>query len=264
VKSRSPLLTPKAGWLLGLLTLGTLIVILVYSELADNSIWSSRHVMVVLPYICLAFGVVVAAQPQRIAVIAAAAVVLAAFIGSVRMVEDYPRPDLHGAADAIEQDAPPGTFVVQPWRNGSSPPRVPGVSIEDGGVTTNAFEQAFAIYLDDRYPLIRPGSARDWPIGRTVYGVEGGMFPPGVLRLFSQGAGAVPIETLNFKGFSPVTVTIYRATAGTGSGQKPAAPAGDLGSYLRQHPGALGAYLQQHPDAANSFERSRGTTQNAP
>jgi hypothetical protein len=240
---RGRLNVPRVGWLLVALTAGTLAATAVYSALNFATIYSPRHVITVAPYVCLIVGIATAALPRRLALVSAGALVLAASLASVRVLADYPRPDMHAAADAIEARAPAGTPVVEPWRLGFDTER---------GQNGGALQQDLAIYLDDRYPLsIGLSSGRDWPSGRQVFAVTSGPAQTAQVTAAAQQAGDHLVETLTFPSFHTITVSRFVRGAGVAPSR-----AETIGAYLQQHPEALRAYLEQHPEARKRFNRA--------
>jgi hypothetical protein len=215
---------PRVGWLLVALTAGVIAVTFIYS-VAFTSIFLPRTLITVVPYVCVLAGAAAAALQGRLAVVAASALVLAALFGSVRMLVDYPRPDLQAAADAIADEAPPGTPVVQPFRFGHGPFDAPG----------DPLQQDLAIYLDDRYPITPIDDARDWPRGPEVYAVGFEEYTKAI-EYWARGAGAQLVNAQSFDGFRDVSVMRYRS-----------APTVD--------PGALRTYLQKHPKERRRFQQ---------
>jgi hypothetical protein len=232
-RSGGSLEVPAVGWLLVAMTAGVVALTLVYSALAVASIYESHHMITVVPYVCLLGGIAVAALRDRLAIIAACALVLAALLGSLRMLAEYPQPDFKGAAEAIARSAPPGTPVVEPWRIGHDP----------RDLSFDPLQQSLAIYLDDRFPLQHPANARAWPKGREVYVVEGGPSPGGAVNAMARSAGAQVLETRSFNGFLGVTLRRYSAIGNA------------FDAYVAQHPDAFPTYLQEHPRALRHFRR---------
>jgi mannosyltransferase len=226
---------PWVGWLLGSMTAGVLALTLAFS-VVDTSIYTPRNVITALPYLCVLAGIAAAALRDRLALIAAGALVLAALLGSVRMLADYPRPDLRAAADAIADRASPGTPVIEPRALGHT-----------NRPQENPLEQDLAIYLDDEFPLSHQLAPANWPRGREVDTVVHGPFLSRRLDAIALQVGAKPLETLSFDGFADVTVNRFSPIGGTaGSGRVP----------LRLDPERLHAYLQQHPKARERFRRA--------
>jgi hypothetical protein len=187
------------GWLLVSLTAGILLVTLLYSAMADNSIWEPRTLITTVPYACVLVGIAASTVQGRPGLVATAALVLAALLGSVRMLISYPRPDIRAAAEAIESRAAPGTPVVE-WELGALPQ-----------------QEDLAIYLDARFPIIRPTTPAAWPQGTEVYTVVNGFqIAPRYAKELQQrmdriaaDAGAPLLQTLHFQGFPEVTVKRY-------------------------------------------------------
>jgi hypothetical protein len=241
---------PRVGWLLVSLTAGTVVASLVYSALADATIYSSRHMITVVPYVCLLGGAAVSALRGRVALLAAGALVLAALIGSLRMLITYPRPDLKAAASTIAERAAPGTPVVQPWRFGHNPNRV----------GFDPLGEDLAIHLDSRFPLSHQVDSNDWPKALEVYGVATGPLQAGQLDAAAKGAGDQLVETLSFAGLYEVTLRRYsRGGSGVVGGQSSA-----IGAYLQQHPEELRAYLEQHPAERKRFQQALRARQGSP
>lgn len=197
---------PQVGLLLVFLTGGVFALTLAYSEL-DTSIYEARVLITALPYFCLLGGIAAAALQGRLALVAAGALVLGALLGSLRMLVNYPRPDLHAAATAIADRAAPGTPVVEPWRVGHNP-----INGQD------PLQQGLAIYLDDEFQLSHQFDySSDWPQGREVYTVAVGGPMAGLVAAAAERADLRLVETLSFEGLQEVTVRQYlRVTGGSG------------------------------------------------
>jgi 4-amino-4-deoxy-L-arabinose transferase-like glycosyltransferase len=235
---------PRIGLLLALQTAGTLAVILVYSEIAHDSIWEPRDLITVLPYLCLLAGIACAGLPDRFAVVAGGSLVLASLLGSVQMLVSYPRPDLRAAANAIAGRAPQGASVVQP------PPAFLSAAPQLEGL---------AIYVDGRVPISRPRSASEWPRGRPVYAVVTGFqIRPNYERELRQvdsigrRAGARLLGTTYYDGFPKVTVRRYSAVPPITPSREP----NPIGAYIAQHPDEFRKYLDEHPEARKRFNQA--------
>jgi hypothetical protein len=230
----------RVGWLPVFMTLGVLAITLTYSAL-DTTIYTPRNVIAVLPYSCLLVGMAVTALNRRVALAAVGTLVFAAFLGSVRMLADYPRPDLHAAANSIAERAAPGTPVIEPPRFGHNPsnPRY------------DPLQAGLAIYLDDGFPLSHQLNARQWPTQGDVYTVASGSLQQAQVAQLARTAGAGLVDTTTFDGFQLVTLTHYSMGVTTGA----AAGTSALHDYLQEHPGALRDYLEQHPEALDKFQR---------
>jgi hypothetical protein len=236
---------PRVGWLLVALTGGIFALTLTYSELAPRTIYSARHMSTMLPYLCLTIGALAAVLRTRQALIATAAVVFGAFLGTVRELADYPRPDLRAAAQTIEDRAPPGTPVVQPYRI--------GVDLNNLNDDERPLQEGLSIYLDDRYPISHPVDPTQWPRGTPVYLVDGGVFLIGGEEAIAETAGARQLDTVSFDGFQRMYVTRYSRL---GRGTATTAEDRAIGAYIGQHPDELQAYLDAHPDAKRRFDEA--------
>jgi Dolichyl-phosphate-mannose-protein mannosyltransferase len=259
---------PRLGWLLVSMTAGTLGLTLAYSVLATYSIYWDRDLIAILPYFCLICGVACAALQERPGLVAAAALVLAALLGSLRMLITYPRPDTKAAAEAIADKAPPGTPVVEPWRFGHDPASY--------GQKYDVLQQSLAIYLGDPYPIVHPANASEWPKGGDVYVVEGGMFPVAGIDVIARSAGARLVQTQYFDGVTDPRVglnqvRVERYSTGREPGKTVVDRRNAFRTYLDQHPAQrerfqerFRAYLEQHPAAREQFRRQLQAQQGSP
>jgi Dolichyl-phosphate-mannose-protein mannosyltransferase len=250
----------RVGWLLVAMTAGIAALTLTYSLLA-TSIYGARDIITVVPYSCLIVGVAAAALQDRTALLVVTALVLAALLGSLRMLTSYPRPDLHAAADAIAERAPPGTPVVQPYRLGHDPK----------SQAFDPLQQDLAIYLDHRFPLIHPADPSEFPSGRQVFIVATGAPSARLIDGVAEASDGPPSESLSFGGFFNVSVKRYGVAGGTVAGGSPADRANGFRTSLAQHPAAqrrfrrrFDAYLGQHPEARKSFEQELQARSNSP
>jgi hypothetical protein len=231
---------PHVGWLLVALTAGTFAVTLTYSEVAPRSIYSARHLNTMLPYLCVIVGALAAMLRTRLALVATGAIISGALLGSVRELADFPRPDLHAAAEAIEDQAPPFTPVAEAYRFGSNhqdPRRDP-------------LQVGLSIYLDGRYPISNPRDPSEWPRGSQVFLVDGGFLLRGAQEAIAQAAGARPLGIQTFDGFQTIYVTRYSRV-----GRPTSASQRAIGVYLTQHPDEVRAYLDSHPEAKRRFKK---------
>jgi len=238
---------PWAAWLPPLLVVGIPTVTVLYSLKADISIYEIRHIMTLIPYLCVVVGVATALLSRRVAWVVGSVLVVALLIGSVRELSKYPRLDLQGAAQVINKTAPQGSVVVEPLRPGHLAP----VNEPD------PLQQGLPIYLDHRFlPIKHPDDASEWPKGRDVYLVQGSLFLGGGLQFAALSAGAQPVQSYDLDGWQTVNVTHY-APVGTA---KPPNPAKEqeraIGNYIATHPEAFQEYLQQHPDANRRFQQA--------
>jgi mannosyltransferase len=187
--------------LMALLVLGPPLITLAYS-LGATSIFAARNLISTLPYLCVLAAVLITALPRRAALAVATLTVLAALLGSVRMLADYPRPDLKAAAEMVESRAAPGTTVIEP-------------------VSFDGQEQDLAIYLDDQYPLSHDladlgastGAAAAAPSGRDVWVVVPNPDLRSSVDVWAQAAGAKLRETHTIEGLDDVYVAVYRRSS---------------------------------------------------
>jgi mannosyltransferase len=183
---------------LGLMTAlvaGPLAATLIYS-LIDISLFIPRNLIVVVPYACALAGLAIGGLAKPKAAAAGGLAVGAMLLGSVEAMVEYPRPDLRGAAELIEDRSGPGTPVVEPVLFGG-PGRLRPPSLE--------------IYLDSAYPLIRQfPSAEDWPGSRVAYAV---VLDIPVLRRRLDGAarrvGATLVDRTVLDGLADISVSRY-------------------------------------------------------
>jgi hypothetical protein len=177
-------------WLFAVLAAGVPLLVLGFSLVADQ-IYLPRNLIGVLPYVSVLIAVGIAALPRRAAVAVAALTLLAATIGTVRMLVDYPRPDMKAAAEAIERRAPPGTSVVEP-------------TVFPGPEQM----QDLSIYLHG-YPVTHQVTPEGFSRTHDAYVV---VPVPGYAPLVdaaSQAAGAHLIDTESFAGLQRVELRHY-------------------------------------------------------
>ena len=137
----------------------------------------------------VAVGIV--ALPRRASVAVAALVLVAAAIGTIRMLADYPRPDMKAAAAAIERQVPPGTPVIEP-------------------TVFRAPEQMqdLSIYLHG-YPVTHQVTPEDWSRTKDVYAViPVPAFGP-LVDSVARAAGAHLVDSESFAGLQRVELRHY-------------------------------------------------------
>jgi mannosyltransferase len=186
--------------LMALLVVGPPLITLAYS-LEATSIFAARNLISTLPYVCVLAAVLITALPRRAAPVVATLTVLAALLGSVRMLADNARPDLHAAADLIETHSPPGTRVIEPMPFAVRP-----------------LSEDLAIYLDDRYPLshdLVDLSAAPLGTGAVLRGKDVWVVVPNPglrswVDAWAQAVGAKLREAHTIQGLDDVYVALYR------------------------------------------------------
>jgi len=184
---------PGEVWLLGLLVVATPMLTLLYS-LLGHSIYNPRNLITILPYLSVLAALLISLLPGRALVAVGTLTVVAALLASVRMLVDYPRPDVQAAAATIESRAPPGTPVIEP------------VPSED-----RTLRQDLAIYLDDRYPLSHDvKKLSQVPDGADAWVVVPNPSLRGSVDVAVAKALAKPIEAQTIPGLYNVSVTEYR------------------------------------------------------
>jgi mannosyltransferase len=176
------------------LVAGPLAATLVYS-LIDISLFIPRNLIVVVPYACVLAGLAIGGLAKPKAAAAGALAVGAMLLGSIEALLEYPRPDLRGAAELIEDRSRPGTPVIEPLFAGPGPTRPPSLDI----------------YLDSAYPLTSGfPSAEDWPRTRVVYTV---VLDIPLLRRRLDGAarrvGAALVDRTVLDGLADISVSRY-------------------------------------------------------